>query len=265
MHSTVVYLLLSGVFILQDFDLSFIDKSLCFPKFASDRFRQGQELDSQGSMGSECEVPLRKSFSINSQSAVRRGWEKSSRGFFRLGQSLKFRNSARVFDEAVAKQENQNYLDPSSPSLHRWNTFFVASCLVAVFVDPLFFYLPVVDNSLNCIKISAKLKISVTVFRTTTDFLYLVHMFLQFRTAYIAPSSRVFGRGALETNLKKIGARYMRKDFWLDFVAVLPIPQVPVFSHQPLKYFPVHFSHVLLLNRHSCSPFCIRLACPSRT
>jgi len=189
------------------------------------RFRQGQELDSQGSMGSECEMPLRKSFSINSQSAVRRGWERGSRGFFRLGQSLKFRNSARVFDEAVAKQENQNYLDPASPSLHRWNTFFVASCLVAVFVDPLFFYLPVVDNSENCIKISTKLKISVTVFRTTTDFLYLVHMFLQFRTAYIAPSSRVFGRGALETNLKKIGARYMRKDFWLDFVAVLPIPQ----------------------------------------
>lgn len=59
-----------------------------------------------------------------------------------------------------------------------------------------------------------------------TDFFYMIHMCLQFRTGYIEPSTRVFGRGDLVTDPKKIAARYLRKDFWLDLVAVLPIPQV---------------------------------------
>jgi len=108
--------------------------------------------------------------------------------------------------------------------------FFMASCLVAVSVDPLFYYLAVVNDDQHCIKIEPGLKTSVTVFRTMTDFFYMIHMFLQFRTAYIAPSSRVFGKGDLVTDPKKIAARYLRKDFWLDLIAVLPIPQVRNFS-----------------------------------
>lgn len=123
-------------------------------------------------------------------------------------------------------QKKSWYLDPTDPSLHRWNTFFVASCLVAVSVDPLFYYLPVVDANKFCIQVEPELKKSVTVFRTITDFFYVVHMFLQFKTAYVAPSSRVFGRGDLVTDLGKIARRYLKKDFWLDLVAVLPIPQV---------------------------------------
>lgn len=93
-------------------------------------------------------------------------------------------------------------------------------------MDPLFYYLPTVDDANNCVQIDGGLKKAVTVFRTMTDFFYLIHMFLQFRTAYIAPSSRVFGRGDLVTDPKMIAAHYLRKDFWLDLVAVLPIPQV---------------------------------------
>jgi cyclic nucleotide gated channel len=54
----------------------------------------------------------------------------------------------------------------------------------------------------------------------------LIHMALQFRTAFIAPSSRVFGRGELVVDPHKIAMRYLKKDFWLDFVALLPLPQV---------------------------------------
>ncbi|KAG0558680.1 hypothetical protein KC19_10G046300 [Ceratodon purpureus] len=193
------------------------------------RFRS--DLDTVDGYNSDTDVPLNRNnqqFSVNSRgSAVRRGLEKGTSGIFRLGQSLKLKgaNSSQVYDDSDPKPGRKTYLDPTSLKLQRWNTFFVFTCLVAVFVDPLFYYLPYVDNDRNCVSISVGLKKSVTVFRTITDFFYIVHMFLQFRTAYIAPSSRVFGRGELVTDPKKIAARYLRKDFWVDLVAVLPVPQ----------------------------------------
>ena len=182
------------------------------------------------SMGSESDVnvPLRSAFSVDSAngSAVRRGWQRSSKGFFKLGQTFGLKSSSQVYDDDMPKDTRFNYLDPASRSLHKWNIFFLASCLVAVFIDPLFFYLPKVDFDNSCIVISRELQVAVTVFRTITDFFYVVHMVLRFRTAYVRSSTRVFGRGELVTNPRDIAKRYFQFDFWIDFAAVLPIPQV---------------------------------------
>ncbi|XP_039687060.1 protein CNGC15c [Medicago truncatula] len=43
---------------------------------------------------------------------------------------------------------------------------------------------------------------------------------------YVAPSSKVFGRGELVLTYSKIALRYFSKGFWLDFIAALPLPQV---------------------------------------
>lgn len=195
------------------------------------RFRS--DLDSQDSFGSEAELlrGSQSSFRVDSSgSATRRRSEKGSLGnVFRL--KFKGASSADMFHEDEPKATGkQRILDPASPKLHRWNTFFLASCMVAVSVDPLFYYLPVIDSTNNCIQTSVGLKKAVTVFRTMTDFFYMIHMFLQFRTAYIMPSSRVFGRGDLVTDPKMIATRYLRKDFWLDLLAVLPVPQVRMFT-----------------------------------
>ncbi|GAU15676.1 hypothetical protein TSUD_109340 [Trifolium subterraneum] len=53
-----------------------------------------------------------------------------------------------------------------------------------------------------------------------------VKIFTKFRTAYVAPSSKVFGRGELVLTYSKIAVRYFSKGFWLDFIAALPLPQV---------------------------------------
>ncbi|KAL0316487.1 UNVERIFIED_CONTAM: putative cyclic nucleotide-gated ion channel 5 [Sesamum radiatum] len=53
-------------------------------------------------------------------------------------------------------------------------------------------------------------------------------MALQFRTAYIAPSSRVFGRGELVIDPAQIAKRYLKCYFIIDFLAVLPLPQIVV-------------------------------------
>ncbi|PPD71804.1 hypothetical protein GOBAR_DD31285 [Gossypium barbadense] len=70
------------------------------------------------------------------------------------------------------------------------------------------------------------LAVTATTLRTIIDAFYLIRMALQFRTAYIAPSSRVFGRGELVIDPARIAKRYMLQYFFLDFLAVLPLPQV---------------------------------------
>ncbi|XP_050215580.1 probable cyclic nucleotide-gated ion channel 14 isoform X2 [Mercurialis annua] len=56
---------------------------------------------------------------------------------------------------------------------------------------------------------------------------------LLFRTAYVAPSSRVFGRGELVMDAKKIAMRYLKSDFLIDFIAALPLPQVVIWFILP--------------------------------
>ncbi|XP_010929224.1 probable cyclic nucleotide-gated ion channel 14 isoform X2 [Elaeis guineensis] len=119
-------------------------------------------------------------------------------------------------------------LDPGSDLVLKWNRVFLVSCLVALFIDPLYFYLPSVrkGNQTSCIRMDHRLSIVVTFFRTLADLFYVLHIAIKFRTAYVAPSSRVFGRGELVMNPKKIARRYLRSDFFVDLAAALPLPQV---------------------------------------
>ncbi|KAJ4959039.1 hypothetical protein NE237_026150 [Protea cynaroides] len=122
-------------------------------------------------------------------------------------------------------------LDPGSTLVLRWNRLFLCSSLVALILDPLFFYLPVLElvqgvTTTSCLKTDLNLGIVVTCFRTIADVFYLLNIFIKFRTAYVAPISRVFGRGELVMDSKKIARRYLRSDFFIDLAASLPLPQV---------------------------------------
>ncbi|XP_057851427.2 putative cyclic nucleotide-gated ion channel 8 isoform X3 [Cryptomeria japonica] len=158
-------------------------------------------------------------------SSVRRGWEKGSQGLKNIGRSLRFGVSREVFSEDL-KSSDKKIFDPQDKFLQKWNKIFVISCLAAVSVDPLFFYLPVINNDSECLDIDDNIAIIATVLRTITDIFYLMHMALQFRTAFIAPSSRVFGRGELVIDPIKIAKRYLSTYFIIDILAVLPLPQV---------------------------------------
>ncbi|KAL6889015.1 hypothetical protein ACP4OV_010041 [Aristida adscensionis] len=125
-----------------------------------------------------------------------------------------------------AKKSKTRVLDPQGPFLQRWNKIFVISCLVALSVDPLFLYIPVVDGDKNCMYLDKKLETTASILRFFTDIFYLLHIIFQFRTGYTAPSSRVFGRGALVEDTFAIAKRYLSTYFAVDFLAVLPLPQV---------------------------------------
>ncbi|CAL5376353.1 unnamed protein product [Camellia sinensis] len=159
------------------------------------------------------------------------GMRKGSEGLKSIGRSLKFGVSRAVFPEDLKVSEKKIF-DPQDKFLQWWNKLFVVSCILAVSVDPLFFYLPVFSQSSesDCLDIDRKLAIIATTLRTIIDVFYLIHMALQFRTAYIAPSSRVFGRGELVIDPRQIAKRYLRCYFIIDFLAILPLPQIVVWS-----------------------------------
>ncbi|KAJ9550926.1 hypothetical protein OSB04_014971 [Centaurea solstitialis] len=156
-----------------------------------------------------------------SSKSFKNGIRKGSEGLKSIGRSLGFGVSRAVFPEDLKVSENK-ILDPQDKFLLTWNKYFVVSCILAVSIDPLFFYLPVFDQSKKCLGIDRKLAITATTLRSVVDTFYLIHMALQFRTAFIAPSSRVFGRGELVIDPAQIAKRYLRWYFIIDFLAVVP-------------------------------------------
>lgn len=140
------------------------------------------------------------------------------------GRSLKSKVVSRVFSEDYERVKKK-ILDPRGQTIRRWNNIFLVACLVSLFVDPLFFYLPEVQGDV-CIDIAISLEAVLTIIRSITDVFYAIQIFVKFRTAYVAPSSRVFGRGELVIDSSKIASRYIRRSFWIDFIAALPLPQV---------------------------------------
>ncbi|ONI25544.1 hypothetical protein PRUPE_2G308700 [Prunus persica] len=132
------------------------------------------------------------------------------------------------FDGVIAKSFGSRILDPQGPFLQKWNKIFVLACLIAVSLDPLFFYIPVIDDKNKCLDLDRKMKITASVLRSFTDIFYIVHIIFQFRTGFVAPSSRVFGRGVLVEDAWSIARRYLSSYFLIDILAVLPLPQVVI-------------------------------------
>ncbi|KAL9314407.1 hypothetical protein ACSQ67_019859 [Phaseolus vulgaris] len=156
----------------------------------------------------------------------------------RIGETFRISGS-KVFPEDH-EPWRKRILDPGSEIVLKWNRVFIVSCLVALFVDPLYFYLPsVIENTgSSCVRTDLTLRIVVTFLRTIADLFYLLHLIIKFRTAYVAPSSRVFGRGELVMDPKKIARRYIRSDFFIDFIATLPLPQMVIWFIIPATRSP---------------------------
>ncbi|KAG8387657.1 hypothetical protein BUALT_Bualt02G0044100 [Buddleja alternifolia] len=157
--------------------------------------------------------------------------ESSENGPRKGGKSLKAKVLSRVFSEDYERVKKK-ILDPRGPTIRKWNKIFLVACLVSLFVDPLFFYLPVVKKNV-CIDIGFTLEVVLTIIRSIADVFYMIQIYIRFRTAYVAPSSRVFGRGELVIDSSKIASRYFRGLFWIDLVAALPLPQVLIWGVIP--------------------------------
>lgn len=155
-----------------------------------------------------------------------RGLESGSERTKRFTEALKSFSLNRFWAEDVGSRKK--ILDPQGSFLQKWNKIFVLACVIAVSLDPLFYYIPVIDNDNKCLYLDQKLEDIACVLRSFTDIFYLIHIIFQFHTGFIAPSSRVFGRGVLVKDSWKIAKRYLSSYFLVDILAVLPLPQVVI-------------------------------------
>ncbi|MFQ6632711.1 hypothetical protein Gotur_010466 [Gossypium turneri] len=119
-------------------------------------------------------------------------------------------------------------MNPHAKVVQQWNKFFVISCLMAVFIDPLFFFLLSVQKENKCIVIDLPATKLFVGLRSVTDFIYMLNMLLQFRLAYVAPESTVVGAGELVDHPKEIAFNYLGGYFSLDLFVVLPLPQIMI-------------------------------------
>ncbi|GLU11830.1 hypothetical protein SLE2022_285500 [Rubroshorea leprosula] len=166
---------------------------------------------------------LKLKFNIDGTQIPKGSGQKREELSGRTGNFLKAKVLSRVFSEDF--EGVKKILDPRGPIIRRWNKIFLAACLVSLFVDPLFFYLPEVRGE-ACIDIGIVLEVILTIVRSLADIFYIVQIFIRFQTAYVAPPSRVFGRGELVIDSRKVASRYLNKGFWIDLIAALPLPQV---------------------------------------
>ncbi|KAL2479041.1 putative cyclic nucleotide-gated ion channel 9 [Forsythia ovata] len=204
-----------------------------------EKFVRLEDLDSRYSFRSDMAGKNRCGFSLEGLTAPGRsnnngasksfkvGIQRGSEGLLTFGRSLRSGVTRAVFPEDLKVSEKKIF-DPQDKSLLFWNRLLVISCIIAVSVDPLFLYLPIFQSDEMCLHIDESLAYTTTSLRTIIDAFYLIRMVLQFRTAYIAPSSRVFGRGELVIDPTQIASRYLHRYFIVDFLSVLPLPQIVV-------------------------------------
>ncbi|PHT57269.1 putative cyclic nucleotide-gated ion channel 16 [Capsicum baccatum] len=145
--------------------------------------------------------------------------------FRHFQQSLKSKSSST--NKTEASLWSHQIVDPNSDFVNRWNYVFLLTCLVSLFIDPLYFYVPFVSDE-ACMSTDDEAANKITVFRSLNDVFYFLHIFMKFRTAFVAPSSRVFGRGELVMEPRQIAIRYLKTDFIVDFTAALPLPQIVI-------------------------------------
>ncbi|XP_047147456.1 probable cyclic nucleotide-gated ion channel 20, chloroplastic isoform X1 [Vigna umbellata] len=124
-------------------------------------------------------------------------------------------------------------MNPHAKVVQQWNKILAIFCLVAIFVDPLFFFLLYVKEDDKCIAINWTMTTTLVFFRSINDLIYFFNILLQFRLAYVSPESMVVGAGDLVDQPKKIALNYLKSYLFIDLFVVFPLPQVMILSVLP--------------------------------
>ncbi|PRQ45083.1 putative potassium channel, voltage-dependent, EAG/ELK/ERG [Rosa chinensis] len=67
-------------------------------------------------------------------------------------------------------------LEETLLSVSFWNTMFVITCVIAVSLDPLFFYIPVINEEQKCLAVDKELRTIALTLRSLTDVTFVVNI-----------------------------------------------------------------------------------------
>lgn len=160
-------------------------------------------------------------------------------------------------------------LDPECPNLGKWNKIVLVSCIIALWVDYMLFFVPWVDAQKLQFTMDRKVAYSFCGVRSLIDVFYVFHIFLRFRTGFIAPDPLFLG-DRLVKDSKAITKRYLQSYFMIDILSILPLPQV----YNNLIYMSKsrtisRFEHCLLFpltgSNCDCDPHCNKYGSDSLT
>lgn len=128
--------------------------------------------------------------------------------------------------------------DPQESFLQKWKKIFLASCLFALLLDPLFLYVPMLKDDVKCLQSDRNLKIAALLLRSFTDLFYIFDIIFQiYRSDYFAGLMNEYRRRQY-FNYSKIKfccehvVPTIAKTIWgsyhilIDILAILPLPQV---------------------------------------
>lgn len=111
-----------------------------------------------------------------------------------------------------------------------WNKIFVLVSVIAVSLDPLFYYIPMINRDKNCIKMDKKLATLAVVLRSLTDIAYLIDIAYNIVKAFEILKKEghglVWKKGQLVENAQAVARRLSWSAVAIDFLAILPVPQV---------------------------------------
>nr|GMC69997.1 probable cyclic nucleotide-gated ion channel 16 [Ipomoea batatas] len=119
-------------------------------------------------------------------------------------------------------------IDPNGDFCLFWKQIFFVTSFVGLFIDPLFLFLflPQIRNS-KCMGADiSTLGLPLITFRNVFDMWSLVQIYMKFHTAFVSRTSRLSGKRELVLDPRKIAIRYLKTDFAIDLVTILPLPQI---------------------------------------
>ncbi|XP_030500455.2 putative cyclic nucleotide-gated ion channel 13 isoform X2 [Cannabis sativa] len=103
----------------------------------------------------------------------------------------------------------------------QWNKIFLASCVIGVMIDPLFLYIPIVNDENKCLDKDHNVMAISLVLRSLTDFSYVLHII--FRLQIALAMSKEFGLS--------IFTGFPWSYLLIDVLSILPLPQVVVLMY----------------------------------
>ncbi|XP_041015011.1 cyclic nucleotide-gated ion channel 1-like [Juglans microcarpa x Juglans regia] len=126
--------------------------------------------------------------------------------------------SEELLYEITCFSSYDSTLEFSRKRASKWDVAFLVVCVVAVAVDPLFFYLPVINESTKCITIDKTLEIIAICVRSFLDLVAL-------------------GDLVARSIASSVDDCYSRSDYVINILSILPVPQVlvPIIFSEMIK------------------------------